>query len=73
MSESQPIKLCLFCRHCEFDEGWGGSEQTPGYNATIKCHERKDYCAPFDRIPYLKWCQKAETCPDYAPDLGWER
>lgn len=26
-------KLCILCVNCKFDEGWGGSKYTPGYNA----------------------------------------
>jgi hypothetical protein len=63
-----PVKLCLFCRHCQFDQGWGGTDVTPGDPAEVNCYKRPDDTAPFDRVPFLEWCKLAETCHHYAPD-----
>jgi len=63
----EPIKLCLFCRHCEFNEGGALSEVT-WESGSIECRKgMNEYCSN-DREDFARWSRKAETCPSYEPD-----
>jgi hypothetical protein len=67
---AEPIKLCLFCKHCLFVEGWGGTEETAGDDSHISCYrsQRGDPESPFDRLGFVAWTKKAVLCPHYTPD-----
>ena len=69
-------KLCVFCKHWEFEEGQQGfSEMTPGSNASMGCdkgHFGEDFCI-YDiqgSSGFREIIIKAETCPDYTPVVG---
>ena len=69
------VKLCMFCRHCEFNEGYYYSEITYE-DPSIVCYGDSDtaangtnrYC-PSDKRGAQDWNRAAEKCPAYEPDL----
>lgn len=67
------IKLCLWCKRCDFDMGSQHySEMTPGSNASIVCYkDRFDYVLNnltherfLELIAYAKDCEHFELNPD---------
>ena len=66
---SEPVKLCLFCKHCEYDSGWGGTDVTPGDPAEFCCSRHPKYSSPslHDRKGLQEWMRQAEVCPHYTP------
>lgn len=63
-------KLCVFCKHWQFDGGSAGySELTPGYNGTMECSReqfpRIYFDELFDSDDFRKHIKRAETCDVY--------
>lgn len=79
-----PEKLCVFCKHWEFNGGSPGySEMTPGMNASMDCRKRKwadekrrrwvggfDITDCMSEEDFRRLILKARTCPSYEPDNG---
>ena len=64
----EKIKLCLFCSHCKFNDGYALSDATweAGY---IECTKRLNDCScDIDRTEFANWSRKAETCESYKLD-----
>lgn len=68
------IKLCVFCKHCQFEEGYDYSEETQA-DPSIECfagetakHLARDRCAPFSKREFNIWNSVAESCPLFEVD-----
>lgn len=76
------IRHCTGCKHFNFDEGWGGTDVTPGYSAYFSCCHPDDKvgfpltgklrppakCAqPWEFDSLYELCQSAESCPGFEP------
>ena len=62
------VKLCLFCRHCEFNQGRTYSEYTVE-GPSINCNAGENSYCESAREEFAAWSRKAESCPKYDPDL----
>lgn len=67
------IRLCLFCKKCQFNEGYHYSDYTHE-DPSVVCYAddravngRSRY-APSDKSGFQKWNRAAEACPFYEPD-----
>lgn len=67
------MKHCLTCKHCTIDEGWGGTDVTPGTPGEWRCAKGKWPESPGDMYadlrPFVLQCFTiGETCMDWADD-----
>jgi len=66
------IRNCLYCRHCEIESGWGGTEETPGHGTTIKCkkgHWDIEHGSWENLKPALREnLEKATTCTEFQAE-----
>jgi hypothetical protein len=64
------VKLCLNCKHCEFEGGWSGGADTPGDPMRFLCAKHVwSLGGDYEDKPRLIRCmKKAETCKDYTPE-----
>ena len=64
-------KLCIWCKNFGIDEGWGGTDVTPGENASISCYSSELNPRPFVAAPlsqFYKCINKAKDCLEYKFD-----
>ena len=65
-----PTKLCLFCKHCQFSDGYHYSEITYE-DPSISCLSGdglNGVDAPDDKRKFVQWNLAAQTCPVYELD-----
>ena len=60
------MKLCLFCKHCDFDIGGAGYETEVGCNLNLQI-------TPYintdrGKEEFVKWNKVAENCNSYTPE-----
>lgn len=68
--------LCVWCKHWEFDAGWGGTDATPGEAAELRCR-KNHYChvgTDITEESYRRSILTAKACPDFdqRPRYDWE-
>ena len=57
------IKLCVFCDHCDYERGFGGSDVTAAEDDFYSCSKRHFKHNELDEIE--GWALQAMKCQDY--------
>lgn len=60
----EPIRLCLFCRHCYFAPGYEYSDVT-WEGPSINCLKGANAWCDNTREDFAKWAMLAEVCDEY--------
>ena len=59
------MKLCIFCKNCQFEAPYNYSSMTCG-DGSITCMYREEWSAPlWEQEEYAKWVKFAEKCKHY--------
>lgn len=61
------MKLCVICKHCNFEEGYCYSEMTYA-DSSITCYKHPKHEASFSsQEDFFTWNAHANICPHYEP------
>jgi len=70
------MKNCIACVHFSVDEGWGGTDITPGTPPSFQCAKGHWRQSDIDTEQLFENSSRAADCPDYevselAKQKGW--
>ncbi len=56
------MRLCIYCEHFRFDEGWGGTDLTPGDPPRFICGKSKFNLMPESTREHRQILETGLTC-----------